>query len=165
MARKWGSPKQRAALAKMLRANKARRGGKVSRKRRTAAPKKRRTYKKKGKKMARRRRGKSGYSTPMEKAKIAGMGALLGYTEKHTDYWAKVPGLSSQGKGTKGYALVAVAAHFGARQLRSRWLDRLSIAAAVIGGHKLGEAKMQLQGEDSVGWHEAVGEEEISGVL
>jgi len=174
MARKWGSPKQRAALKKMLRANKARRsGGSKPRKRRAktrTASKPRRTYKRKGKKKMARRRRSTGYSSTTEKAKVAAMGALLGYGEKHTDYFSKVPILSSQGTGTKGYAVIAVGAHFASKQMKSKWLDRLASAAAVIAAFKMGENKMTIQGPGdnpggSVGFDDAVGAPELSGEL
>lgn len=117
-------------------------------------------------KSRRRSRRARGYTTGAEKAKVGGCAAALGYVETQTDYMARVPILSEQGTGTKAYALIALAAHVGAKKFRSRWADRFGAAAASIAGYKLGQNNMQLQGDGDLvegvaGWEDAIDADEV----
>lgn len=99
-----------------------------------------------------------------EKAKVSAAGVGLGWAETN-GHFGQVPIIKNMGSGSKAYAVIAFAAHYGAKQFKSRWLDRASVAAASIAGYKFGEAGFALTGDGDVGWDDAMSPEEVAGDL
>lgn len=141
----------------------ARKGKRKTRKtKRRAAPRK--GKRKVARKKRRRRSRGRGYMNVTEKGKIGLAGVGLGWIETQ-GYMDQVPVLRDQGTGTKAYGMIAIASHVLAKKLKSRWLDRLGVAATGVAGYKFGAAGFSIQGDEGgTGWDEAMDADEADEV-
>lgn len=109
----------------------------------------------------RRSRARAGIAASKEPIAITLGAAAYGYLSEHVDSFSaletKLPKIGNK-ELTTGAAL-----YFANKYLiKNRHVRTLAIGALAVGGYKLGQNKFSMQGDDSIGWSDAV---EIDGSL